>query len=75
LIPALNNFPKSQKFVLGDRIQNLAQDILELLIEANYSRDRRGHLARANLSLEKLRYFIRLAVEMHYLDRLACPDG
>jgi len=68
LIPALNRFPKSQKFLLGDRIQTLAQEILEALVEANYSRDRRTHLARANLSLEKLRYFIRLAVEMKYLD-------
>src|SRR5262245_39674171 len=69
LVPALNRFPRDQKFLLGDRIQTLGQNILEALIEANYTRDRRGHLLRANMGLEKLRYFIRLAVEMHYLDR------
>jgi hypothetical protein len=68
LIPALNRFPREQKFLLGDRIQCLAQEILESLIEANYTRERRAHLARANLGIEKLRYFIRLAVEMRYLD-------
>jgi len=68
LIPALTRFPRDQKFLLGDRIQRLAQDVLEALIEANYTRERRMHLVRANLGLEKLRYFIRLAVEMHYLD-------
>ena len=31
--PALENFPKSHKFTLADRIQNQALDILEALIE------------------------------------------
>jgi hypothetical protein len=69
LLPALSRFPRDQKFLLGDRIQQLAQDVMELLIEANYTRERRAQLVRANLAIEKLRYFIRLAVEMHYLDR------
>jgi hypothetical protein len=69
LIPALNRFPRDQRFLLGDRIQCLAHDVMELLIEANYTRERRAQLVGANLAIEKLRYFIRLAVEMHYLDR------
>ncbi len=68
LVPALENFPRDQKFLLGDRIQKTALDVLEALIEATYTRERRSHLARANLGLEKLRFFFRLAVEMHYLD-------
>jgi hypothetical protein len=42
--------------------------VLECLIEATYTRDRKGELARANLGIEKLRFFFRLAVELHYLD-------
>ena len=34
LIPAVEKFPRSQKFLLGDRIQNAALDVLERLIEA-----------------------------------------
>jgi hypothetical protein len=68
LIPTLNRFPKSQRFLLGDRIQALGQEVLEALIEANYSRERRAHLAKANLALEKLRFFIRLSLEMHFFD-------
>jgi hypothetical protein len=81
LVPALNKFPRSQKFVLGDRIQELAQEVLEHLIEANYSRDRRVHLAKANMALEKLRYLMRLSVEMQFIDRRGyghaarCIDG
>jgi hypothetical protein len=69
LIPTVEKFPRSQKFLLGDRIQASALDVLESLIEATYTRDRKGQLARANLGIEKLRFFFRLAVELHYLDR------
>jgi hypothetical protein len=69
LVPAIERFPRSQKFLLGDRIQTTALDVLECLIEATYTRDRKGQLARANLGIEKLRFFFRLAVELHYLDR------
>ena len=68
LVPTIEGFPRSQKFTLGDRIQSTALDVLEALIEATYTRDRRGHLARANLGLEKLRFFFRLAVELRFLD-------
>jgi hypothetical protein len=68
LVPTVEHFPRSQKFMLGDRIQGTALDVLEALIEATYTRDRRGHLARANLGLEKLRHFFRLAIELKFLD-------
>ena len=39
--------------------------ILELLTEASYTRDKRDLLRRANLRLERLRYLIRLAKDLH----------
>lgn len=68
LVPTVERFPRAQKFLLGDRIQSTALDVLEALIEATYTRDRRGHLARANLGLEKLRVLFRLAAELRHLD-------
>ncbi len=68
LVPTIEKFPRSQKFLLGDRIQATALDVLEALIEATYTRDRRAHLARANLGLEKLRHFFRLAVELKHIE-------
>jgi hypothetical protein len=68
LMPTVDRFPRSQKFLLGDRIQNIALDVLESLIEATYTRDRRGHLARANLGLEKLRFLFRIAFEQKHVD-------
>ena len=45
LVPTVEKFPRSQKFLLGDRIQTTALDVLEALIEATYTRDRRSHPA------------------------------
>lgn len=68
LVPAVERFPRSQKFLLGDRIQATALDVLESLIEATYTRRRANHLVRANLGVEKLRFLFRLAQDMRYLD-------
>ena len=68
LVPTLERFPRSQKFLLGDRIQGAAMDVLEQLIEATYTRQRERHLANANLGVEKLRFLCRLARDLRCLD-------
>jgi hypothetical protein len=68
LIPAVEKFPRSQKFLLGDRMQATALDVLERLIEATYARDRSAALKAANLGLEKLRHLFRLAYDLRHLD-------
>ena len=72
LVPAVERFPRSQKFLLGDRIQRTALDVLESLIDATYTRQRGHHLARANLGLEKLHFLFRLAHDLHALDHRRC---
>jgi len=69
LIPTLEKLPRSQRFLLGDRIETTALDVLERLIEATYSRERAGLLRAASLGLEKLRHRMRLAHDLRYLDR------
>ncbi|MSP50174.1 MAG: diversity-generating retroelement protein Avd [Alphaproteobacteria bacterium] len=69
LVPAVETFPRSRKFLLGDRIQSTALDVVERLIEATYSRSRRHALMAANLGIEKLRILFRLATELKALDR------
>lgn len=68
MIPKLEKFPRSQKFVLGDRIENLMLDILDLLIDAAYSGKKEQFLKSANLKLEKLRYLIRLSKDLKLLN-------
>ena len=71
LIPAVEKFPRSQKFLLGDRIQNAALDVLERLIEATYTRQRDALLAQANTGIEKLRFLARLARHVNAWTQLA----
>lgn len=61
LIPELSKFPRDHKFILGDRIQRLALDILDDFIMAYYSKNKVERLREANLKLERLRYLIRLS--------------
>jgi hypothetical protein len=68
LVPTVEKFPKSQKFLLGDRIQATALDVLERLVEATYSRRRQHHLAAANLGIDKMPLLFRLASDLHHLD-------
>ena len=68
LIPVVDKFPRSQKFLLGDRIQTLALDMHESLIEATYSRNPGPHLLACNIRLEKLRFLFRLAMDLRYTD-------
>ena len=68
LIPALDRFPRRQKFLLGDRIQTTALTGLERLVEATFTRNRGRLLDRVNVDLDKLRLLIRLSKELGYLD-------
>ena len=68
LVPTVERFPRSQKFLLGDRIQNTTLDLLDSLIEATCNRQRGPHLARANPGLEKLRFLMRLAHDLGHPD-------
>ena len=68
LIPTVEKFPRGQRFLLGDRIQVTALDVLEGLVEATYSAQVESILRRVNLALEKLRLLFRLAKDLTYLD-------
>ncbi|WP_353484301.1 diversity-generating retroelement protein Avd [Haliscomenobacter sp.] len=70
LIPQLAKFPRSQKFLLGDRIQIQLMDIQDALIDAYYTsaREKRPKLLRINVQLEQLRYLIRMCKDLQLLD-------
>jgi len=61
-------FPRRVRFTLSNRIDNLALDIFEALVEARYTRRRAPILRRINLDLEKLRLLLRLARDQQHLD-------
>jgi len=62
-----SRFPRNHRFVLGDRIERNLYGLLETLIAAKYTKDRRRLLEDANLSLEILRFQMRLAKDLQCL--------
>src|SRR3954449_4163931 len=61
-----SRFPRNHRFVLGERIERHLYELLELLIQAKYTRQRQGLLEKANLVLEILRFQMRLAKDLQY---------
>ena len=66
LIPATTRFPREQRFVLGKAVQEAALHFQECLIEAGLAQGRsRAHsLAEADISLTKLRFYMRLCQDL-----------
>lgn len=68
MIGVLKHFPRDQKFLIADRMQNQLSDLLELFIEAYYGsgETKRTNLLQANVQLEKFRYYLRLCYELGF---------
>lgn len=63
LLPRIDNFPRSRRFTLGDRIENTATEILMALVEAQYTRERKALLESANRDIAKLRFLLRMCLD------------
>ena len=67
LYPRINKFPKSQRFVLGQRIENSVLAILEGIITANHERHKHPILKKISVELDKLRILIRLSKDLKFI--------
>ena len=69
LVPTVEKFPRRQKFLLGDRLQATALDVLERLGRGDvHARPVGGTSQAANLGIEKLRFLYRLAKDLGHLE-------
>lgn len=68
LLEKTGKFPRKIRFTLTGRIDNLAVDVMEGIIEARYSREKKDVLKRIDLSMEKLRILLRMCHDLEYLD-------
>jgi four helix bundle protein len=71
LIPCTMNFPRSQRFIITKRLQDAALDFYERILEANGCRgkDRLEKLRQADVALDKVRHYLRLASRWDWLSR------
>jgi four helix bundle protein len=69
LLPLAEKFPRSQRFVVTQRLQNAALNFQELLIEANAERGagRIQKLKSADTELRKVRLYLRLSQKWDWL--------
>ena len=68
IYPTVNKFPKSEKYVLGERIEKTALNVMEGIITSNCEFDKKETLKKTNVELEKLRIFIRLAKDQKLMN-------
>lgn len=75
LIPLLDQFPRNRRFTLGERLETGLLAVLESLVEAAYSRDKREALASANRKLAVNRHLWRLAMELKIINMKRYEHG
>ncbi|MEK9142048.1 MAG: diversity-generating retroelement protein Avd [Nitrospirota bacterium] len=68
LLPRVQDFPRSSRFILGDRLIATMLDILEGLVEASHRRDKRAVLEEVSAKLDRLRMLIRLSKDLKLLN-------
>lgn len=67
ILDRCDGFPKSIRFTFTNRISNFSLEILELIIESIYNKNRTKYLKQINMNLEKLRVFFRIACDRRYV--------
>jgi len=67
MYPLINKFPKKQRFVLGQQLENTLLDILKGIIQANQERDRLEILKQVSIDLDKFRILYRLAKDLRFM--------
>jgi hypothetical protein len=68
LLARTRKFPKAVRLTFTIRIDNLALDVLERIVEARWSRSKTATLKDASLQIEKLRVLCRIAHAEALLD-------
>lgn len=68
IYPVTRKFPNKEKYVLGEKIQTIALEVLENIIMIASNKEREKALLKADTELEKLRILIRLSNDLKLLD-------
>jgi len=67
LIPMTVKFPRTQRFVLAAGVQRTALRFQEQLIEAAYDAEPLPKLKQADVTLTKLRFYLRLCRDLELM--------
>jgi 23S rRNA-intervening sequence protein len=67
LLPVTVKFPRQQRFVVAEAVQHTALLFHEQLIEASYAPQPVDTLRRADVTLTKLRFYLRLCRDLELI--------
>ncbi|MCF7920930.1 MAG: diversity-generating retroelement protein Avd [Candidatus Cloacimonetes bacterium] len=67
IIPRIEKFPRTQKFVLGDRLENSLLDLQQMLLVALKADNKERILELADAKLAEIKMLARLATDLQYL--------
>ena len=65
--PLIGKFPKNQRFVLGQQLENVLLEILKGVIQANQEINKSKSLNQVSVDLDKFRILYRLAKDMRFM--------
>ena len=71
----LNNFPKSEKYTLAQKIENASLSVLEGVIKSNHDFDKAASIEATIVELDKLRVFFRLAKDLRFISFAQYEEG
>lgn len=64
LLPKVENFPRTYRFTVGERLTTHGLDLLAALVEAAYARQKSDLLDQASRKVNSTRYLLRLAKDL-----------
>ena len=67
LVKKVENFPRSYRFTVGDRLTITGLELLTTLVEAAYSRRKEPLLETAGQKVNAIRFLLRLAKDLQLL--------
>ena len=67
MYPLINKFPKKQRFVLGQQLENTLLNVLEGIIKANQEGNRIETFKQISVDLDKFRILFRLAKDLRFM--------
>lgn len=68
IYPQINKFPKNQRFVLGQRIEQRILDVLESVVLIAKEKFKLPHVRRASQNLDMLKILLRVAVSLKFIN-------
>ena len=67
LLPQVAKFPRSERYLLGERLEQACFAVFDLLLAACYTKEKLPILLNASITFEQARYCVRLCKDLRLI--------